>query len=361
MSWTHLRMRRAVCMIGVLTLTLSGCGGGGSSGGGGGSATAYRVTGLVADEDNSPYGSSMHVDARLVNPWGIAFNPEGFVWVSNGGTATSTLYDGNGVQQSLIVATPDEPTGITFNGTASDFVVSAGGRTGSAAFVFATEEGLIAAWSPDVDLTSTVTVYDGSAQDKVYLGLAMANGRLYATDFHNGRVDVFDSGFELQPAGTAFTDDTLPHGYAPFGIQAIGSRIYVSYAQQDDDAEDEVTGAGLGFINVFDRDGKLLKRLVSNGPLNAPWGMAKAPNGFGDFSGALLVGNFGDGRINAFDPDTGASLGPLRDANGNPIKIEGLWGIAFGNGINAQPKTTLFYAAGPGDETHGRYGRIDLR
>ncbi|HEX7438361.1 MAG TPA: TIGR03118 family protein [Caldimonas sp.] len=221
-------------------------------------------------------------------------------------------------------------------------------------------------WSPNVNLNSAVKVVDGAAQAKVYKGLAIASQGgapfLYATDFHNGVVDVFDSNFAKVGSVGAFTDATLPAGYAPFGIQAIGNLVYVSFAKQDGQAQDEVKGVGLGAVDVFDASGTLVKRLIpAGGKLNAAWGMALAPADFGRFSSALLVGNFGDGTINAFDPATGAFLGTLSRSDGAPIAIDGLWGIAFGNGINAQPTNTLFYAAGPAGETPGVYGRIDNR
>jgi uncharacterized protein (TIGR03118 family) len=198
----------------------------------------------------------------------------------------------------------------------------------------------------------------------VYKGAAIAaqgsSHFLYATDFHNGTVDVFDAGFNRVATTGGFSDPGLPVGYAPFGIQAIGNLIYVAYAKQDAQAHDDVAGIGLGVVDVFDTSGKLMKQLVpAGGALNAPWGLAMAPANFGPFSNALLVGNFGDGRINAFDPATGAVLGFLSKADGSAIVIDGLWGIAFGNCLNNQPANTLFFAAGPGAEAHGAYGRID--
>ncbi len=344
----------------------SGYGGGGGGGGGGGShgGTYYTMTALVSDGSTTP-----HTDTHLVNGWGVAFNPNGYVWVANAETSTSTLYDGNGVPQSLVVSIPDgtagpaNPTGIVYNGS-SDFVVSQGGLSGAAPFVFVGEAGTLSGWAPGVNLNAAITVYDGSASGTSYKGLALAQQAganfLYATDFHNGRVDVFDRSFAKVSAAGGFSDPGLPAGYAPFGIQAIGGKIYVAFAKQDATASDEVTGAGLGIVDVFDTSGTLLQRLVTDGPLNAPWGIAMAPANFGPFSSALLVGNFGDGKINAFNPSTGAHLGTLSDANGSPIVIDGLWGIAFGNGINSQPTNTLFFAAGPNDETHGLYGRIDV-
>lgn len=324
-------------------------------------ASAYAVTSLVSDTAALP---AAHTDANLVNAWGVAFNPRGFVWVADNGTAKSTLYDGNGVPQSLVVDTPAGPTGIVFNGT-QDFKLSQNGVTAPSPFIFASESGSISAWSPSVSPTTAVVVFDGSAGGSVYKGLAIsryANANyLYAADFHNGRVDVFDANFARVSLPGAFSDPGLPAGYAPFGIQASGERIFVAYAKREASGDDEEAGAGLGIINVYDTSGNLLKRLVSGGALNAPWGMALAPADFGSASNMLLVGNFGDGKINAYDPSTGAAGGPLRKADGTPLVIDDLWGIAFGNGLNSQPLNTLFYAAGPNDETHGQYGRIDLK
>jgi uncharacterized protein (TIGR03118 family) len=365
---SHFEVRRSLCASLIL---LAACGGGNDdSGGGAGMGSGYVATSLVSDVNTSsnPY-SSPNVDAHLVNAWGIAFNPQGFVWVSNNATSTSTLYDGNGVPQSLVVAIPAgtagpaKPTGIVFNAS-QGFQVSQGGVTGASPFIFAGEAGTIAGWAPNVNLTNAITVVDGGAAGKIYKGLAIGSlagaGRLFAADFHNGTVDVFDSNFAPVATAGGFVDATLPAGYAPFGIQVIGSLVYVAYAKQDAAQEDDVTGAGLGIVNTFDLSGNLVKRLIpAGGKLNAPWGIAMAPANFGTFSNALLVANFGDGRINAYDASTGASLGTLSTPGGTPIAIDGLWGIAFGNGINAQPVNTLFYAAGPADETHGVYGRID--
>jgi uncharacterized protein (TIGR03118 family) len=199
----------------------------------------------------------------------------------------------------------------------------------------------------------------------VYKGLALASANgvqlLYATDFHNGRIDVFNTSFEpVTPPGN-FVDPELPAGFAPFGIQAIGSRVYVAYAKRQAGEDDEQAGAGLGAVAVFDTTGNFIKQLAVGGTLNAPWGIAIAPDGFGALAGRLLVGNFGDGRINAFDAVTGAPAGTLAGADGKPLAIDGLWGIAFGNGVDNQPVNTLFFAAGPGNEAHGLYGRIDFQ
>jgi uncharacterized protein (TIGR03118 family) len=329
----------------------------------------YNQHNLVSDG----FVAADHGDSNLVNPWGIAFNPFGPAWIADNGAGVSTLYDGNGVAQPLVPLvvtippktgeTSGNPTGIVFNGS-KGFVVTKTPNSGPATFIFVTEDGVLAGWNHDVDPTNAILVKDNSGSGTVYKGLALSAGGngslLYATDFHNNKIDVWDSSFAtaVLPAG-AFTDPSIPHGFAPFGIQAINGNIYVTYAKQDADAHDDVQGKGLGYVNVFDPNGKLLDRVVSKGKLNAPWGLALAPAGFGVFSNSLLVGNFGDGRINAFDLGTGEFLGTLKGMNNHPLEIPGLWGIAFGNGFASQPVNTLFFTAGVGDEAHGLYGRLD--
>jgi uncharacterized protein (TIGR03118 family) len=330
-------------------------------------ASAFATRTLVADSGSG----AEHVDAHLVNAWGIAFNPTGFVWVANNGSSTSTLYDGNGVPQTLVVAIPpgsageSNPTGIVFNSGAT-FQVTQNGVSGGSAFIFASENGTLSGWSPAVNRTNAIVAVDTGAAGAVYKGLATATfagaSYLYAADFRNGRVDVYDSTWNrVTLPGGAFTDPNLPAGYAPFGIQAIAGRIYVAYAQRTAGSIDETKGAGLGIVDVFDAGGALVRRVTSGGALNAPWGMAMAPANFGAASNMLLVANFGDGKINAYNADTGAFAGTLSRSGGAPIVVDGLWGIAFGNGVNNQPVNTLFYTAGPGDEAHGVYGRIDLQ
>jgi uncharacterized protein (TIGR03118 family) len=327
----------------------------------------YQRRDLVSDTPSIP---AEHVDPQLVNGWGVAFNPFGVVWVADNGTGVSTLYDGNGVKQSLVVTIPPgpgrttgNPTGIVFYG-GQEFIVTAGATSGPSRFIFASEDGGIAAWAPTVAPTTAIRVFN-SPDGAIYKGLALSGSGtgplLYATDFHNAKIDVFDGAFRpvtLSPH--AFRDPSIPRGYAPFGIQAINGDIYVSYAKQDEEAEDDVPGPGFGFVNVFEPNGNFLRRLITRGQLNAPWGMALAPASFGRFGNRLLVGNFGDGMINAYNLETGHWEGELRGADRKPIRIDGLWGIAFGNGINNQPTNTLFFAAGPDDEEHGLYGRLDV-
>ena len=310
-------------------------------------------------------------DANLLNGWGVAFNPNGPVWVSDNHSGKSTLYDGTGKPQPLVVTIPGvggekgAPTGIVFAG-GNDFVVSqttaTGTVSGPARFIFATEDGTIAGWAPTVNGTVAITV-PTPATNANYTGLALSGDGtthlLYATDFRNNRVDVFDGAFKPVMKPGAFVDRMLPRGYAPFGIQAIGGDVFVTYAKQDAAGDDEIAGPGFGFVDVYTADGELLDRLASRGVLNAPWGLTLAPMSFGDFGGAILVGNFGDGTINAFDPRNGRFLGTLRDHSQRRIHVDGLWGMAFGNGVSAQKTNALFYAAGPNDEVNGAYGVIE--
>jgi uncharacterized protein (TIGR03118 family) len=314
-------------------------------------------------------------DANLVNPWGIVFAPGATVWVANNRTQTATLYDGTGLRQTRVVNIPAglngpaDPTGIVANGT-TDFVVTHGSASAPAKFIFDGAGGTITAWAPSVDGQNAFVEYDDGAGGAVYRGLAIATDpskvtRLYATDFHNGKVDAFDTTFHKVTVSGGFSDSTLPAGYAPFGIQALTvhdqTLIYVTYAKQDTAKHDNVDGAGLGLIDVYDTQGVLQSHLVAaGGKLNAPWGLVLAPANYGTLSNMLLVGNFGDGAINAFDPSTGKSGGTLSDASGQPIATPGLWGIAFGNGAHNQPATTLYFAAGIASGADGLYGRIDL-
>ncbi|CAE6722575.1 TIGR03118 family protein [Paraburkholderia haematera] len=347
---------------GVALMSLVACGGGSGSI----TAQSYAASALVSDGAVS----APHTDANLKKPWGIAFNPKGFVWVADNGTSVATLYDGNGVPQSLVVSIPNRisgpanPTGIVFNGT-TDFSVTQGGKTGVGVFIFSGEGGTITTWAPAVAPTTAIVMFDDGTGGAVYKGLALAsNGAanfLYATDFHNNKIDVFDKNFAKVALPGKFQDTSLPAGFAPFGIQAIGSKLFVTYAKQNAVAHDNLAGAGLGFVDVFDMGGNLLQHFASAGALNAPWGVAQAPGNFGRFSGDILIGNFGDGTINAFDPASGLSLGSVKLQNGTTFVQAGLWGIAFGNGLDNQPVNTLFFAAGPNDEADGVYGRIDVK
>jgi len=312
---------------------------------------------LVSDQA----GVAPHRDPKLVNAWGIAFAPGNPFWVNDAGTGVSTLYDGKGVKSSLVVTIPrppgqtahSNPTGMVYNPT-RDFVFGGWAKT----FLFDTEDGTISGWYPS-DGSNAQLIVNNSKTEAIYKGLALgtASGKhyLYATNFHAGRVETYDSTFKRVFAGK-FVDPHLPRGYAPFGIAAIGSSLYVTFAKQDADKEDDVPGAGNGYVDIFDTRGNLLRRLVSRGHLNSPWGIVRAPRGFGPFGGAILVGNFGDGRIDAYSPN-GTFLAALKNHAGNPITIDGLWGLTFGGARNA-PAGTLYFTAGPHDEAHGLFGSI---
>jgi len=358
-----IRRRRLAC-AGVLALaTVAAAVLAGSTGAAPGTST-YRVSTLVADQARP----GAHTDANLVNAWGLAAGPTTPWWVSANGKDVSALYNADGTVLPLVVAVGGGPTGLVFNGTTS-FPIGDGTNTGPARFLFSSEDGRIREWSPTIPAgpsTTSMVAVDRSSTDAIYKGLAIASTPsgdfLYATDFHNGRVDVFDGSFNLVSAPGAFADGRIPNGFAPFGIQVVGQSVFVTYAKQDEDREDDVAGAGLGFVDEFDTSGRLLRRVATRGALDAPWGLAQAPAEFGKFGGDLLVGHFGDGRILAFARKPNGAFafsGTLRNRRHKQIKIDGLWGLAFGNGATANgPTTTLFFTAGPADETHGRFGTI---
>ncbi|HEY1861071.1 MAG TPA: TIGR03118 family protein, partial [Gemmataceae bacterium] len=332
-------------------------------------------------------GLADHLDPCLINPWGIAASPTSPFWVSANGTGLSTLYNGNGVASALIVTVPGAagaqssgqqcgktktgpgaPSGMIFNDTTS-FMLGAS----PASFIFSSEQGVVVGWNGAAG-TAGAIMADRSASSAVYKGIATATRSegplLYVADFGNGKIDVYDGGMNLLSFPGAFTDRQIPAGFAPFNIANLGGVLYVAYAKQNAERHDDVAGPGNGYIDMFDFNGLLLGRLVSGGPLNSPWGMAMAPTSFGAFGGALLVGNFGDGTINAFDPVSGMYLGALQDGKGAAIHISGLWGLMFGNGSRANPAAvpaggdanTLYFAAGIAGpdsvESHGLLGTI---
>lgn len=313
-----------------------------------------------------------NTDAHLINGWGLAASGTSPWWVNDNETGFSTLYDGDGTIQTLVVAVPGAPTGIVFAGGTNFMVSDGNGATAAAIFLFASEDGTISGWNPGVPppplSTQAFHLIDSTPSGAIYKGLAIAStdagNRIYATDFHNAKVDVFDETLNPIVDPTAFVDPKIPDGFAPFGIQNLDGTIFVTYAKQDADAEDDVPGQGLGFVDAYDTSGVLLGRVAQRGRLNAPWGLALAPDDFGRFSGHLLVGNFGDGKINAFklrpnNHKKAVPRGALRGTNKKPIAIGGLWGIAFGNGATAGPTNALYFAAGPAGETQGTFGRID--
>jgi uncharacterized protein (TIGR03118 family) len=283
--------------------------------------------------------------------------------------AVSSVYSGNVNHSALTKALPDitipgeGPTGVVFNST-SDFVISDNnGHSGPATFIFVTEEGTIAGWNRNVPPPSPSTAaqlakhIDGAVYKGVTIGNNGSENLLYAANFHTGHIDVFDTHFVPKTLTGSFTDTSLPSGFAPFNIQNLDGTLYVMYAQQDAVAHDEVDGPGMGFVDKFDLNGNLMSRFATGGALNAPWGIVEAPASFGQFSGDILVGNFGDGHINAFTTG-GTPVGQLRDARGNPIAIDGLWALAFGNGVSAGDSNALYFTAGPAGESHGLFGKL---
>jgi uncharacterized protein (TIGR03118 family) len=297
-------------------------------------------------------GVAQHIDENLVNPWGMAASPSGTIWVSDNGTGVSTLYGQDGTAVSLVVAIPAEhprqganPTGIVFNSTPF-FQVTKHGNSAPAFFIFVSEDGTVSGWNPTLDQTNAIVAVDAE-NENVYKGLTMgmANGHnfLYATNFHRGRVDVFNENFHRVNM-TGFVDPNLPPGYAPFGIRNLNGNIFVTYAKQDEAKKDDVPGPGHGFVDVFDTSGNLLRRLISRGKLNSPWGLALV-------EGKLWVGNFGDGLINNYNRNTGNFIETLMRADGTPLQFDGLWDLLpLGDGV--------FFTAGIADEEHGLFGII---
>jgi uncharacterized protein (TIGR03118 family) len=334
--------------------------------------TIYQETDLVSDIP----GRAPVRDTKLVNPWGIDSSDTSPFWISDNKPGVSTLYNGSGtpfpVGSPLIVTIPPPsdgqppaaPTGVVYSGKANFAPDSTDKRP---QFLFATEDGTVAGWGGG---TNAVLRVDNSPSEAIYKGIAISSDAntslLYTTNFHAGTVDTFDANFVRTTLPGSFTDPNIPAGFAPFNIENIGGQLYVTYAKQDANKEDDVAGAGNGFIDIFGTDGKLVKQLVKGDPhVNSPWGMAIASPSFGQFAGKLLVGNFGDGTISVFDPSSGAFLGQLKDKNGDVITIPGLWGLKFGNGANAGDVNTLFFTAGLPDETgaleaHGLFGELTV-
>jgi len=347
-------------------------------------ATApYIQKNLVSDLANG----AERTDPHLVNPWGIVSSPTGPLQIADNGTGVSTVYYGNGrpfptLTAPLVVTIPPPagspagttaaPTGIVFNGT-PNFVVREGSRSGPSRFIFATEDGTISGWNQQVDPTHAILAVDNSANaidgfklGAIYKGLAVGDNSaetfIYATNFRDGVVEMYDAHFQFR---RSFTDpgiqpDAAEPGFAPFGIRNIDGLLYVTYAVQNAARHDDVSGLGNGFIDVFDIDGTFVRRFVTGGTLNSPWGVSLAPANFGPASTHLLVGNFGDGRINAFDLTTGGFGGQLTDQHGNAITIQGLWGLTFGNDGFAGPTNVLFFTAGIHDESDGLFGNISV-
>jgi len=337
------------------------------------------VVGVVAcNHDNEVNRNDIVTDASdpsLINAWGLAFNPMGVAWVSANGTGVSEVYDSNGNHvippitipppAALIPAgpqAPSTPTGQVFNGDVSSFAGDA--------FIFVTEDGTISGWQPALGSTAALRV-DNSASTAVYKGVTIGTASsgenlLYAANFHNGTVDVYDASYAPVAVAGGFIDPQLPAGFAPFNVAAVNGDILVSYALQDEDMEDDVAGAGNGFIDLYDGDGNLLGRLLSGNELNSPWGMTISPFSFGAAPNNLIVGNFGDGRIHIYNFDFNGTpqavlAGELEDNNQTPITIDGLWALQFGPGTGGFASDTLYFTAGPNDETGGIFGSLTSR
>lgn len=316
--------------------------------------SGYSQTNLVADTA----GIASHTDSQLSNPWGIAAFPGQPFWIANNNGGTSTLYDTSGNKNSLVVQIPTAsvnpcsvgcPTGIVASSFSTDF--------GGAQFLFDTEDGILVSWSQGVAGT---TVVDNSAAGAVYKGLALlSNGAgnfLLAANFRSGKVDVFDRAFKPASLGGSFTDPNLPSGFAPHGIHIINNQVFVAYAMQDGPKHDPVIGAENGVVDIFDINGNFVTRFASGGVLNTPWGVALSPANFGRFSNAVLVGNFGDGTINAFDAN-GNSIGQLADTGGHALVNPGLWDLLFGQ--TSSDAQTLYFTAGGADQMHGLFATLN--
>lgn len=323
-------------------------------------SASYQKTVLVSDTMGF---NAMRIDSTLVNAWGIAINPNGIVWISSNGKGLSEVYDKNGVPKRAPVNIPSQgmlnggvPSGAVFNKT-TDFVIPA--TMQASKFIFAGEDGKLYAWSSG---DSTHTVVDRSAWGAVYKGLEIASDGganfIYATDFHNGKIDVFDMNFHMVTT-KPFMDSKIPMGFAPFNIRLIDSVLFVTYAKQlAPDNHDDQKGPGNGFVNVFKTDGTLIRRFATRGKLNSPWGIEKAPEAFGQGKKVILIGNFGDGHINVYDELEGEYLRTLKH-NGMPVWIDGLWAITFpDNNIPGDNPNKLYFTAGPDDESHSLFGYL---
>ena len=334
-----------------------------------GAANGYLVHNLVSDLP----GLADHTDKNLINPWGNGFSATSPFWIGNNRSGTSTLYDGTGTALALVVGVPAPAgpgtqgaiTGVFFNTTTGYLIPTATGAGNKALFLFCTENGTIAAWNGG---TAATILVNNSAAKAVYKGCALSGAtttsQLFAANFGSGKVDVFDQTFKPATAAGGFVDAQVPAGFAPFNLAVLGGKVYVTYAKQDGAQLYDVPGAGNGYVAIFDLNGNLLTHLISQGPLNSPWGLAIAPASFGTYAGALLVANFGDGTINAFDAVAGKYLGTLNDVEGAPITLPGLWSIAFGNGGRGGDAATLYFTAGisgplgEGVQSHGLMGSI---
>ena len=323
-------------------------------------ATLFSQHNLVTDDQSA--NTADVTDPNLKNAWGMSSSPSSPFWISDNGTGLSTLYrvtpqNDTVTKVGLEVSIPGDGsvTGQVFNSAGA-------GHFNGDNFLFVSEDGTVSGWRGALG-TSAETLVTGSA-DNVYKGTAFAtiggNSYLYAANFHTGNIDVVKGNAAAPNLPGNFTDPNLPAGFAPFNVQHLGDALYVTYAKQGAGKDDE-KGLGNGFVNKFDLQGNLIKRIASQGALNSPWGLALAPSTFAEFANALLVGNFGDGRINAFDPTTAAFLGQLQGISGNPLEIDGLWGLSVGNNGNGGSPDRLYFTAGPNDEANGLFGVLQAQ
>jgi uncharacterized protein (TIGR03118 family) len=320
-------------------------------------AASYVQTNLASDIP----GLAANTDPFMQNPWGMSFSPTSPIWMSDQGSGVATLHTGNGTQAALVVTIPGSnptgnPTGTVFNGTPA-FQLPNGAP---ALFLFSTLNGQIAGWNSGTTAVTTFTATDGAVYTGLTSGAVGGNGFLYAADLAGQKIDVFSSTFAKTTLSGSFTDPTLPSGYRPYNIQNVGGKLYVEYATIDPVTHLPSHAANQGIVSVFDLNGNFLQRLVTNANLDSPWGITLASSNFGQFSNDLLIGNNGDGTIDAFDPISGAFLGKLLDSLGNPLTNSGLWALAFRTGAPGFDPNTLFFTAGINGEADGLFGAIQV-
>jgi len=332
-------------------------------------APLITQTNLVTDGGpHSP--TAAHTDSSLINPWGLTIGTDHDLWASNNNSGTTTLYTANGsfaglpaisiplpVGQSGVAG----PTGVVSNAPGTGFDVSAGGHTGASNFVFVTEQGIVAGWASSVSLSHAITAIDDSGKGSVFKGITtgpgLTGGRdLFIADFGQGKIVILDSNFHTVPHAGLFVDHSIPAGYAPFNIQRMANNYYVTYAKQDSQKQNDVPGSGNGYVDVYSKTGTLIQRLASGGVLDSPWGLAVAPSTFGSLAGDILVGNFGNGRINAFSP-TGTPEGKILNSGGTPLIIHDLWSLTPGTS-NVGGVNTLYFTAGADNQEGGLIGTL---
>jgi uncharacterized protein (TIGR03118 family) len=329
---------------------------------------SYQQTNLISDQA----GVAPIQDSHLTNAWGLAAAPGDNFLIGDNGSGVASVYSGDVLHSPLTKALADisvpggHVTAVAVNQTGAFSISDGNGHSAPATYLFATEDGRIAGWNaaipPPGPSTTAETGITLLASD--YKGIAVANNAgqnlIYAANFFSGGIDIFNTHFAPASVSGHFTDANLPVGYAPYNIENINGVLFVAYAKQDITGHDAVAGAGKGFVDAFNSNGNLLMRLSGGTALNAPWGIARAPVTFGPFGGDILVGNFGDGHIHAFNPSSGALVGTLDDSSGNAIAIDGLWGLAFGNGSTAGDLSSLYFTSGPNSEAHGLFGKLTV-